>query len=81
MRKISMHLSSEKRKPSAFLPNTRIIAIGIVNISVATTPAVTAECFPRSSFTAPLFAMRRETVTGMPLEAAVRNTAKTDRQI
>ena len=79
--KISRQRSSENKNPKAFRPKNRIIAIGIVTARVHKMPAVTAECFPRVSLTAPLFAMRRDTVTGIPLEAAVKNTAKTVRQI
>ncbi len=78
---ICKHLSSENRKPNAFRPKKSISATGIVTASVQTIPAVTAACLPRTSFCAALFAISRDTVTGTPLEAAVRNTAKTVRQI
>ena len=76
-----MHLSSVKRKPSAPRAIKSIIAIGMVNISVATTPAVTAALEPFIFPVAPFFAISLDTVTGIPLEAAVKNTAKTERQI
>ena len=81
MEKMGMHLLSENRNPNIFLPKKSIRAMGTVTISVHIIPAVTAECFPLKSPLALLFAISLETVTGMPLDAAVRNTAKTVRHI
>ena len=73
--------SSGKRNDSKFRPKNIIIAAGIVNISVLTTPAVTTACLPAVVPVALCLAIMRETVTGIPLDAAVRNTENTERQI
>ena len=55
--------------------------MGMVIAKVQITPAVTAACLPEISFLALDFAIRRETVTGTPLDATVKNTENTVRQI
>ena len=81
MTKIGIQRSSENKNPKTFLPKNKIRAIGTVTASVHKTPAVTAACLPETSCTAFDFAIRRDTVTGIPLDATVKNTEKTVRHI
>ena len=81
MMKIFRLSSSGKRNAKRLRPKKIIIAAGTVKISVLTTPAVTTACLPAAVPVALCLAIMRETVTGMPLDAAVRNTENTERHI
>ena len=81
MTNISMLSPSGKRNDSISRPKNNIIAAGTVNSSVPATPAETTACLPAKVPVALCFAIIRDTVTGIPLDAIVKNTEKTERHI
>ena len=73
--------SSGKRKPYKFFARNSTKATGTVNMRVRAIPEETAPCLAAMLPDALCLAIMRDTVMGMPLDVAVRNTAKTERQI
>ena len=79
MRKIDMQRASENKKSNHLCPKNNIMNTGTEKTSVLTMAAVMVDCSAFLFFSARCFVISRDTVMGMPEEAAVISTAKMER--